>query len=277
MSAAPARARQGSFWTDIGRAAGGAIFFSLPLLMTMEMWELGFHIERGPLVLFMLLMFPMLVGLDRVSGFKDANLWIEDVADALIAYAVGFVTSAIVLAFLDIIETGMALREVVGKVALQSVPASFGAVIASSQLWGASEGEERERKEGGYFTELFLMSAGAVFFAFNVAPTEEMVIIAFRLSAWETLALLLATIAAMHLFVHSVNFAGSSRKSRGAPAWSYVLRFAMPGYVLSLLVSAYVLWTFGRFDGLAPAMMVREAIVLAFPAGLGAAAARLVI
>lgn len=277
MSSAPAHARQGSFWADIGRAAGGAIFFSLPLLMTMEMWQLGFHIDRGPLVLFMLLMFPMLVGLDRVSGFKDSNLWIEDIADALIAYAVGFATAAIVLFLLDIIGPGMAFREVVGKVALQSVPASFGAVLASSQLWGAAEGQEREKKEGGYFTELFLMGAGAVFFAFNVAPTEEMVIIAFRLSAGQTLALVLATVTAMHLFVHSVNFSGSPRKSPGAAAWSHVLRFAVPGYALSLLVSAYVLWTFGRFDGLAPAMMLREAVVLAFPAGLGAAAARLVI
>jgi len=30
---------------DLGRAFGGALLFSLPLLMTMEMWALGFATE----------------------------------------------------------------------------------------------------------------------------------------------------------------------------------------------------------------------------------------
>jgi uncharacterized membrane protein len=42
-------------------------------------------------------------------------------------------------------------------------------------------------------------------------------------------------------------------------------------------VSAYVLWTFGRFDGEAPALVLTQAVVLGFPASLGAAAARLIL
>ena len=33
-------------WIGVARAFGGAIFFSLPLLMTMEMWWLGFYMDR---------------------------------------------------------------------------------------------------------------------------------------------------------------------------------------------------------------------------------------
>jgi uncharacterized membrane protein len=55
------------------------------------------------------------------------------------------------------------------------------------------------------------------------------------------------------------------------------LRFTVVGYALALLVSAYVLWTFGRYDSGAFGVHVMEAIVLGFPAALGAAAARLII
>ena len=40
---------------DLTRAVGGALLFALPLLMTMEMWALGFSMERERLILFVLL------------------------------------------------------------------------------------------------------------------------------------------------------------------------------------------------------------------------------
>jgi uncharacterized membrane protein len=55
------------------------------------------------------------------------------------------------------------------------------------------------------------------------------------------------------------------------------LRFTVVGYAVALLVSAYVLWTFGRFEGEALDSVVMQAMVLAFPAALGAAAARLIL
>ena len=46
---------------------------------------------------------------------------------------------------------------------------------------------------------------------------------------------------------------------------------------MALLISAYVLWTFGRFDGMGPFMIIQISVVLAFPAAIGAAAARLIL
>jgi uncharacterized membrane protein len=42
-------------------------------------------------------------------------------------------------------------------------------------------------------------------------------------------------------------------------------------------VSLYVLWSFGRTDGVAVAEIVNMLVVLGFPASLGAATARLVV
>ena len=82
------------FWTALARAFGGAIFFSTPLLMTMEMWWLGFYMDRLRLALLLLMMVPLLIALDHYAGFKDqATTWGEDVIDGTIAYGVGIVSS----------------------------------------------------------------------------------------------------------------------------------------------------------------------------------------
>lgn len=271
----------------LARGFGGAIFFSLPLLMTMEMWRLGFYIDPLRMALFMTLMIPLLISLDHFSGFKETSTWMEDALDGITAYGVGFVASAVVLLMFDVVDPGsMPFREIVGKISLQAVPASFGAVLANSQLVDRGNGnqephakaKEDERKEqAGYGAELFFMAAGAVFLAFNVAPTEEMILIAFKMSYWHHVALVVASLLMMHAFVYSVSFKGTHSAPEDSTWWGLFLRFTVVGYALALVLSAYILWTFGRYEGSASSVYVAEAVVLGFPAALGASAARLIL
>jgi uncharacterized membrane protein len=76
----------------------------------------------------------------------------------------------------------------------------------------------------------------------------------------------------MHAFVY-----GHGTGDDEAPWWSLMLRFTFVGYVVALTISLYVLWTFGRIDGIGGTPQLMSVVVLAFPAGLGAAAARLVL
>jgi uncharacterized membrane protein len=46
---------------------------------------------------------------------------------------------------------------------------------------------------------------------------------------------------------------------------------------VALLISLYVLWTFGRLDGAGAAETVMAMLVLGFPAAIGAAAARMIL
>jgi uncharacterized membrane protein len=55
------------------------------------------------------------------------------------------------------------------------------------------------------------------------------------------------------------------------------VRLTLPGYAIVLVVCAYVLWTFGRLEGLPPLAALHLVLILGFPAALGAAAARLVL
>jgi putative integral membrane protein (TIGR02587 family) len=269
------------FAIGLARAFGGAVFFSLPLLMTMEMWWLGFYMDRFRLALFMALFLPLLIGLDYYSGFRETSSWREDIVDGLVGYGVGFVAAGAILLLLGIIDIGTAPREAIGKISIQAVPASFGAVLAASQLSSGGEAGE-DRKEsveaaGGYRTELLFMTAGAVFLAFNVAPTEEMLLIASRMSPWNAVALALASLAMMHAFVYAVEFRGSHSAPEGTPWWSIFLRFTVVGYALALAVSAYVLWTFGRIEDAVSVLHLQMVIVLGLPASLGASAARLIL
>ena len=58
------------------------------------------------------------------------------------------------------------------------------------------------------------------------------------------------------------------------PAWVRICHWVN---AIAILVSVYVLWTFGRFESAALGVHAMQAIVLGFPSALGAAAARLII
>ena len=268
------------FAIGVARAVGGALIFSLPGLMTMEMWSLGLHMERERLALLLLLNVPLLVGLSHFSGFEETFDALSDVLDAFVAYAVAFVTAAAVLALLGVLGGSTSLDEIAGQLAIQAVPGSMGALLAQSMLGPASEGEEEDqpaKRPSSYWSQLFLMGVGALFLAFNVAPTEEMVLLAYMMSPWHVAALALVSLGAMHAFVYAVEFSGQEEFPEGTPWWSVFLRFTVVGYAIALAIAAYVLWTFGRHDGSGLHESVATVLVLGFPAAIGAAAARLLL
>ncbi|WEX10633.1 TIGR02587 family membrane protein [Chelativorans sp. AA-79] len=261
----------------LARAFGGALIFSLPMLMTMEMWWLGFYLDRFRLSLLLILNIPLLVLLSRHAGFEETVEWREDLRDASIAYGIGILASGVILYLLGIVRYDMPLDEIVGKIAIQSVPASIGALLGRSQL-GGRKAESPGGPEGeAYASEMFLMAIGALFLGLNVAPTEEMILISYKMTEWHAVGLVALSVSLMHGFVYALEFKGQSPLLPGVPWWSVFLRFTVVGYAVAVLVSLYVLWTFGRTDGASAMQVLMAVVVLAFPASLGAAAARLIL
>lgn len=302
------------FLKGLARAFAGAILFSFPILMTMEMWYLGFYIDRWRLALFMFLAIPLLVGLSHYIGFEETFEIFNDLIDAFVAYAIGFVTSGVMLLLFGVIEFGMSADEIIGKVALQGVVAAIGAMFAQSQLGGQNGSDEEnnnkhekndknqskqnqsggsekdeDRANGdqesenqkrmhhaGYFGELFLMMVGAIFLAMNPAATEEMALIAYKMSNLQIVLLMVLSLVVMHAFVYSVGFRGQE-KYADSSFFNVFTRFTMVGYAIALLVSLYLLWTFGLVEETGFEETMRVAVVLGFPAALGAAASRLIL
>ncbi len=269
-----ASAASGSYASGLGRACGGALLFGFPLLMTMEMWQLGFHMDPWRLALFLGLGLPLIYGLTCYAGFRSSTSRRDDLMDAFAALAVGFLVSATAMAVFGLIGPHKPLGANVGMVALQGVPAAMGAVLARKQFAGAGEGSGDEGAPATYLGELFLMMAGALFLAFNVAPTEEMILIGFLMTPWHSVLLVLATLLTLHLVVFRLGFAG--QEAHESPKQAF-FDFTLPGYAIAMVISAYVLWSFGRFDGLSAGEMISAVVVLGFPAALGAALARLVV
>lgn len=260
----------------VARAFGGAIIFAFPLLMTMEMWWLGFYLDRSRLLLFLVLTIVILIPLCSIVGFERSRNFADKVVDAFVAFGIGVIASVVMLSVFGILSVDMPSSEVIGKIAVQAVPASIGAAVARGQMGRAGSESEEEPNIRSYFGELFLMLAGAIFLAFNVAPTEEMVLIAYKMTAWHALALILLSIAVLHAFLYSLGFAGQKQR-RGDASFSLWVSSSLAGYGVALLVSWYMLWTFGRTDGNSLEQIAMMVVVMAFPSALGAAAARLIV
>lgn len=111
----------------------------------------------------------------------------------------------------------------------------------------------------------------------SIAPTEEMILIAFKMKYWQIITLALVTLMMMHAFVYVVKFRGQEKHSGEVSFLSVFVRYTVVGYAVVLLISVYLLWTFGRLDGMGIGEIAQVAIVLSFPGSLGAATSRLIL
>lgn len=263
------------FAIGAARAFGGAVLFGLPLLMTMEMWQLGQSMDRWRLAVMVVLMVPLLIALSYFAGFEETFSIKDDTVDAFAAFAIGAVASAGMLVLFGALDARASIEEVVSSIALQTVPGSIGALLAQSQFGGPKE--ENKRREAGHFGELFLMVVGALFLALNVAPTEEIIVIAHRATLLRVSAIMLVSLAMMHAVIFVLEFRGQAALPRGASGWHAFIHSTVAGYIVALAVSGYVLWCFGRFDGTSIEAGAAAVVVLGLPASLGAAAARLIL
>jgi putative integral membrane protein (TIGR02587 family) len=263
----------------LGRGFGAAVIFSIPMLMTMEMWWLGFYMPPLRLATAVLVMLPLLVILSHFAGLHRQASRSVVVLDALTGYGIGLVAAIVILLLFRVATVEMPIQEIVGKVLLLGLTASFGSMLGRTQLGTQQERQEEELEveSAGYVGEMFFMMAGAVYLSLTVAPTEEIVKIAVRLTPWLGIGICLLSIAMMHAFVYALEYRGGHRRDERMPWWSLFVRFTVPGYVIATGVAAYLLWSFGRFVQLDVYWMLMYSIVLALPASLGAAAGRLLL
>mgnify|MGYP003662958756 CR=1 FL=1 len=276
MMPSPALDAEVRYAGDLARGFGGALLFSTPLLMTQEMWSLPAEMAPARLLMFIALALPLLYGLAYYAGFRSSVGVVANTLDTLAAVAVGFILAGVILTLFGIVDGRGSPAEIAGQLGLQSIAGAFGALLARRQLApSADDGEPDDDADADtYFGELFLMVAGALFIAFNIAPTEEVMLIAHMMSGWMTLALAIVSIALLHVIVYRISLPGQHEHDRPTHAF---FAFSVVGYSLAMAVCLYVLWTFGRLDGLPLQESLSLAMVLGFPASIGAAAARLLV
>ena len=134
----------------------------------------------------------------------------------------------------------------------------------------------RRRAEADFSNQLVLALCGAVLFAANVAPTEEIVLVAHSISAWRLIGLALLSIALSALILFYSEFRGSKQFAAKAGTM-HIISMTAVSYVIALLASLTILWFFGRLDGEPIITIVGQTVVLGVAAALGASAGRLLL
>ncbi len=265
---------QAAYAQGLGRAFIGAALFTLPLYMTMEMWTLGFAMDRLRLALLLAVTFPVLIGLSYFAGFERAFGVVAHVLDTCAAIAVAATTSVIVMGLFGVLRFDQPATEWVGKVAVLAFPGALGALLADKQMSGCAADADADRS---YWGRLFLMGVGALFVALNAAPTEEMMLIAFQISPLQAALLACSSLALLHALLFWADLPGRKARRGDTSFVSVLRRYSFAGYGVCLAVSAFLLWTFGRMDGVSAAEAAEFIVVLAFPAVLGAGLAHFVV
>ena len=255
--------------------------FSLPLLYTMEVWWAGFVAEPMRLLLYVAATFVLLLGYNHYAGLHHDASWQEVVIDSVEEMGLGLILAAGVLFLLGQLERDMHLYEVIGKVTVEAMTVAIGISVGTSQLGGGDDREEKggaeasAKEEVTFFGQIVIAACGAMLFAANVAPTEEIVMIATEALVVKILGLAVLSLLLTALILYYIEFTGTERFVRSSGFVSVIVGTVVT-YAVALVISAAVLWFFGRFDE-ALITCVAQTVVLGLAATLGASAGRLLL
>lgn len=251
----------------------GGLLFSLPLLYTMEVWQAGFLIPAHRQLAYLVGTLILLLGYNRYSGLHPDTSFAEVAIDSVEELGIGLVLSVVILLALGRIGPGQQLDEMLGRVVVEALVIAIGVSVGTAQL-GDEEPPNRDRP-GGPGAQIILATCGAVLFAANVAPTEEIVVLGTELPPLQLVGLAVLSMVLGGLILHFSHFRGSRRWSQagGMPA----LRGIVVTYAVSLVSAALVLWLFGRFDGTGLPGSVGQTVALGVAATLGASAGKLLL
>jgi putative integral membrane protein (TIGR02587 family) len=266
---------------EYGRGVAGGLLFSLPLLYTMEVWWAGFTSHPFRLAAYVAATFALLLGYNYFAGLRRDSCFSEVVIDSVEEMGLGLLVALLILWLLGRVTFGMPLEEAAGKVVIEAMTVAVGVSVGTAQLGGGQDEEDKgvsgsRSQAGGFGGQLVITLCGAVLFAANVAPTEEIVMIAVEISAWRLLGLALLSLSLGALILYYSEFAGSSRHVRFDRHHDVLVGTAVT-YAVALAASAAILLFFGRFDGQALATCVAQTVVLGVAGTLGASAGRLLL
>lgn len=276
---------------DIVRAVSGGLLFGIPLLYTMEVWWLGSSTEPGAMVAVLALTYAVVVLLNRTSGFrstKDVRL-VDAMMDGVEAVALGIVSVVVLLLVLQEITLDTPVREMLGKAVYEAMPFGIGIALAHHFLRrGRSEGDDddgasgksakNEDALGATAADIGATIIGAVFVAFNIAPTDEIPMLAATMGAPSLFGVVVLSLVISFCIVFVAGFSNEEQRHSQQGILQHPITETVASYLLALVCAAAMLWFFQRLDFAAPwGETLRDVIVLGLPASVGGAAGRLAV
>ena len=276
---------------EYGRGIAGGLLFSLPLLLTEEVWQLGSTADPARLLLALLGAFALLVGYNAFSGLHPDATWAEVLIDSVEEYGLGMALAALILFLVGRITPQMPFSEIVGRLVLESLLVAIGVSVGTAQLGGSTEDEEAPNgpgngqqggqpsavKRSGLAAQIALGALGAFLLGITVSPTIEVLITGATAGGGKVLGICLFSLLLTALIQFFLNFIRSRPLGKHKSRITQVVQGTSISYAVALLVSAAVLWLFGRFDGAALSVALNQIVIVGLPAALGASAGRLLL
>ncbi len=259
---------------DHVRAVVGGLLVGLPLLWTQEMWRNGETMHPLKLLVLLAASFAIVVGFNAVCGFRRDRSWFELLLDSLQGLGISMFIAAIVLYVLGRIEPELGIATVVGRIALLAIAVSFGTALASTLL---SDEEGGGREAAGPVGELFVAAGGALYFALNIAPTDEVRSVGSEADTPLVLVAIAVSLVVGFATLLTISRAKGSRSWFGDGPLDGPVGETIAAYAIALLVSYVLLWSFDLVEGLGFRALVGHVVMLGVVATFGAAAARILV
>ncbi|MHC5760602.1 TIGR02587 family membrane protein [Nostoc sp.] len=291
--------RQKNVWmseiNDIIRGACGGFLFGIPLLYTMEVWWIGSLAKAQLMMMAIALMFVVVYLLNQIEGFRKRRYsWLayQTLMDTVEAIAIGLACSTFVLLLLRELTPETSLKESLGKIIFESVPFALGVALAN-QLLGDTENSNAEgqttdgvnsttKNKGdelhATFADLGATLIGATVIAFNIAPTDEIPMLAAAASPPWQLAMIATSLLISYGIVFQAGFSDQQKRKEQKGIFQRPSSETLVSYLVSLLAGAFMLWFFQKLSFSDPwTMWLDHTLILGLPATIGGAAGRLAI
>lgn len=287
----------------LARGASGGLLFGIPLLYTMEIWWVGSHTTALQALGVLLVGAVPIYLLNQTSGFRQMSKvrFRDAVMDTIEALALALVLVTIVLVLLRQITSTTPLQTILTRTTYEALPFGIGIAVANHFLLGARNGDEqdggrgpadgdenggsarsqdpgadRDRSVDGTLADMGATAVGAVFVALNIAPTDEIPMLATSMGRAWTVALLAVSVVTTYAIVFVAGFARQDQRRSQTGLFQRPLTETIASYIVALASAALMLWVFQRHHG--PwALWLQHTVVLGFPAAIGGAAGRLAI
>ncbi|MEH2009281.1 TIGR02587 family membrane protein [Nostoc sp.] len=291
--------RQKNVWrseiNDIIRGACGGFLFGIPLLYTMEVWWIGSLAKPQLMMMAIALMFTVVYFLNQIEGFRERRYtWLADQAamDTVEAIAIGLACSTFVLLLLRELTPETPLKESLGKIIFESVPFAIGVALANQLLGDTrnsnAEGQATDQANNttqnqgdelqATFADLSATLIGATVIAFNIAPTDEIPMLAAAASPPWQLAMIVTSLLISYGIVFQAGFSDQQKRKQQKGIFQRPSSETIMSYLVSLLAGVFMLWFFQKLTFSDPwTMWLDHTLMLGLPATIGGAAGRLAI
>ncbi|MBE9118734.1 TIGR02587 family membrane protein [Lusitaniella coriacea LEGE 07157] len=269
--------------------ASGGFLFGIPMLYTMEVWFIGSHVRPPVLLDILIVTYTVVFLLNRVEGFRNSGRdgVLDAAAESVEALAIGLVCAAIMLVILQQITLETSLDEGIGKIVFEGVPFALGVALSRSILSGdrwssgnpsASNKNKQPNLWKDTLTDMSATSIGAIIIAFNIAPTDEVLLLAAAASPLWLLAIIVVSLLVSYGIVFASGFTSQQKRQQQQGLFQGPLSETIFSYLISILASALMLWFFQQLSWNDPwDLWLRYTVILGLPATIGGAAGRLAV